>query len=276
MRNVYVVYSSARFISFNKLTSLLMGLILAFSTLVVKAQSQGSQSLHSSSAIIQPPNTLTSTALSFYEEPLFISPEFREIENGFDRKSPVSPITISISVISPKMAQYLFDLFKKDHSIPFDYMLEGCQANAHLMSKIAEAYHIYFGKVYAEGDLLIKANHPSHKYIPWDWHVAPVVYVKSANTYELKVIDPSLFDQPVSVATWAQRMLYPHPKYPTKITSLYYGGRFQYFPNFWKEEWYKDSWDKWDSLDAEQERWLHWSSVKYRAMKKKVLSNLAL
>lgn len=209
------------------------------------------------------------------DEPLFMYPELKQIENGFDRKSASSPELIYISVISSKMAQYVFDVFKNDKSIPFAYMIEGCQANAHRMSKMAEKYHIYFGKVYAEGNLLVKVNnHPTIKYLPWDWHVAPIVYVKFNNTYELKVIDPSLFDQPVSVETWTQKMLHKHDKYPTQIKSLYYGSRFQYFPSFWKEEQYKDSWNQWDAWDAEEERLLHWASVKYSEIKMKMLSNL--
>lgn len=274
MRYFYSVYSLVECFNFKRLSSFFISGSMAFAALSVNAQDHAFLAPGTSS-VVESTEALKSPFSNSYDESLFIYPEFKEIENGFDRKSPTSPATISISVISPKMAQYLFNVFKKDSSIPFAYMLEGCQANAHRMSKNAEKFHIYFGKVYAEGDLLIKANHPTHKYIPWDWHVAPVVYVKSGKYYELKVIDPSLFDQPVSVSTWTQRMLYPHKNYPTKITSLYYGSRFQYFPSFWKEEWYKDSWDKWDSLDAEQERLLHWSSVKYREMKRKIISNLS-
>ncbi|MBY0413677.1 MAG: hypothetical protein K2Q18_05910, partial [Bdellovibrionales bacterium] len=43
--------------------------------------------------------------------------------------------------------------------------------------------------------------------IRWNFHVAPIVYVKDDhNNIQKMVIDPSLFDRPVSVAEWDAKM----------------------------------------------------------------------
>jgi hypothetical protein len=57
-------------------------------------------------------------------------------------------------------------------------------------------------KVWIDGNLhVVSANQPTCN-VFWGWHVAPTLQVTTFNGVETWVIDPSLFQGPVSQATW--------------------------------------------------------------------------
>lgn len=185
---------------------------------------------------------------------LVANPEFKKVKNGFYDGAESTSKSIPISVISFKMAHYLFEMFKRDKSFPFDYLTLGCQANAHKMSLIAEKYNIYFGKIYAEGRLQVKTDNEQKPFVRWGWHVAPVVFIREGNKDNLKVIDPSIFDQPVSVSEWIDKMLYNKNGFDAYVTTYYYGNRYQYYPHLDAPEDYKNNWNNLDLFLAEYER----------------------
>ncbi len=156
----------------------------------------------------------------------------QNLPNGFISTAG-DPEQIKISVISERDAASLFQSFAKDSDIPFKYPFDGCYARATVMAQTAEKQKIIMGKIFVEGTLIAKTNLPEYSIVNWGWHVAPVSYVKEENgEVELQVFDPGLFEGPVSVATWKNKMLDKYPDRPelkAEIKNEYYGSRFQYF-----------------------------------------------
>ena len=112
----------------------------------------------------------------------------------FAAKGPVTPISM-------RKAKELFDQQKKRKDIAWNYQDDGCYARAHLMTRAFKDSGIISDKVWARGDFSMKAN-DGHE-INWNYHVAPIVYVKKSNgKIEKIVIDPSVTDRPVSVSDW--------------------------------------------------------------------------
>jgi hypothetical protein len=117
--------------------------------------------------------------------------------------------TVDVSVIPESKANELFRAFKNDKALALNYLSDGCYARAHQMARAAEKDGILFGKVFSEGVLGIK---PVSPHVPndfqWGYHVAPIVYVRLANgSKQLRVIDPSLFDKPVSLVEWKKKLV---------------------------------------------------------------------
>lgn len=104
--------------------------------------------------------------------------------------------------ISFNRATELFNKARAMDDIAWDYKQDGCYARAHLMARRFEAEGVRVDKVWIKGDLYVpEAN------IGWNFHVAPIVYVEDEKGLIKKmVIDPSLFDKPVTVEEWDQKM----------------------------------------------------------------------
>lgn len=97
------------------------------------------------------------------------------------------------------------ELFKKARDmkdIPFGYKYDGCYARAHIMARRFEAEGIPTQKVWIKGDLSVPGTD-----IQWNYHVAPVVDVKTTDgKIEKYVIDPSLTDKAVPIDEWVATM----------------------------------------------------------------------
>lgn len=87
--------------------------------------------------------------------------------------------------------------------IPFLYPDDGCWGRAHEMCRLMRGMSVRSRKWWIEGWLTVHtANNPSCE-VHWGWHVAPKVRVRSwLFLSRTRVIDPALFDGPVSTATW--------------------------------------------------------------------------
>lgn len=191
-------------------------LVLIGQLFTVRGWTHSSLSLDNRNSGYNTTSANSSLELALSENSLVNNPETKKVRNGF-ANTPKAPAFIDISVISSEMANKLFEMIKEDKSFSFTYLIEGCQANAHKMSLVAETYNIHFGKIYAEGRLQVKTNHPLKPYIAWGWHVAPFVFVRTEGHDELKVFDPSIFDGPVSIEAWTQKMMYNKNGYEPKI-----------------------------------------------------------
>ena len=152
-------------------------------------------------------------------------------------------------MIDAAQSDRLFRAFVADKSIPFKHPQDGCFARASAMAKIAEGQSVSMGKIYVEGALQIENDDPAARLVQWGFHVAPLAYVKSKDgDSRLMIFDPSLFDHPVPVNEWKNRMLDTTNNYNSHINETYYGSRFQYFmrkePNLEKpfEEDRKTAW----------------------------------
>lgn len=107
-----------------------------------------------------------------------------------------------VATISMNRASELFKKAQKMDDIAWKYKPDGCYARAHLMARRFEEEGVRVDKVWIKGDLAVpEAN------IRWNFHVAPIVYVEDEKGLIKKmVIDPSLFDKPVTVEEWDAKM----------------------------------------------------------------------
>jgi uncharacterized Zn-binding protein involved in type VI secretion len=113
--------------------------------------------------------------------------------------------------ITPEAAAALFALLAAQGDIAFGFPVDGCYSRAHLMVQRMQQMGLTPGKVwsFANPDAL-RANTPNHPdgYVEWGYHVAPTVpVVQPDGSVQDMVMDPSMFDRPVSVDEWrdAQR-----------------------------------------------------------------------
>jgi hypothetical protein len=113
---------------------------------------------------------------------------------------------------SPERAQAMFEQQKGRGDIAFKYPRNGCHARAERMCEQIEAAGGKTGKVWAfpknDADPLhLDTVHDPSGHVEWKYHVAPTVEVVGADgKATTMVIDPSMFDHPVTVAEWTAAM----------------------------------------------------------------------
>jgi hypothetical protein len=93
--------------------------------------------------------------------------------------------------------------------IPFQYVRDGCHARAHKMRDIIENRYGYctqkvFSYGIAPNNLSVRASKWGNCCVTWWFHVAPIVLVKVNGINYYYVIDPGMFNAPVSLTTWLQ------------------------------------------------------------------------
>jgi hypothetical protein len=88
--------------------------------------------------------------------------------------------------------------------IPFDFAKSYCSARAHEMRRLMAAQGVECRKVFfhAAKDYSIRVQHPAMGTILWSYHVAPTVAVQTPGGVVRMVIDPSLFEGPVTIEEW--------------------------------------------------------------------------
>ncbi|HON35947.1 MAG TPA: protein-glutamine glutaminase family protein [Methanothrix sp.] len=121
---------------------------------------------------------------------------------------PSSSIAPMLATITPQKAQELFDLVKSktccpasaaSPCIPFLYPDDGCWGRAHEMYRLMIAMGVSPDKVWIYGSLKTPTTNNPNCIVYWGWHVAPIVQVSGSG---IQVIDPSLFNGPVTEAAW--------------------------------------------------------------------------
>lgn len=134
--------------------------------------------------------------------------------------------------ISKKKAQQVFDAMKATSCdpltvpapcIPFLYPDDGCWARAHEMCRLMINMGRSPKKVWIQGSLHVNtANNPNCE-VFWGWHVAPTLCVRSSFFFtKTMVIDPSLFDTPVTKAVWKSIQDDPDASLTDSAASIYY------------------------------------------------------
>jgi hypothetical protein len=110
--------------------------------------------------------------------------------------------------IGEEEAAAIFAEFASADELALGFPADGCYARAHLMVKRLLAKGHAPGKVWAfaasSADLLwVDTPHHPDGRVDWVYHVAPALVVGhgGAEVQEM-VLDPILFDRPVSVDTW--------------------------------------------------------------------------
>lgn len=168
------------------------------------------------------------------------APATKNIPNSFGDQN--APRQIAISVLDADQAKVLFKNFADDKTIPFRYPMKGCEDRATAMALIAEKKQIIVGKVFVQGLLKVRFTHPLYPTASWRRHVAPVIYVKPRfGPAKLMVMDPALFDHPVTIAELETRLLTDIGQEKPEIDETYYGSMYQ--SHLRKAEEFKNSWD---------------------------------
>lgn len=104
--------------------------------------------------------------------------------------------------IDLETAYRLFDEARAMSDIAWNYKADGCYARAHLMARAFEKQGIHVDKAWLKGDLGIPEEN-----IQWNYHVAPIVYVKDQNgKINPMIIDPSVFPTPVPLDSWVKKI----------------------------------------------------------------------
>lgn len=138
--------------------------------------------------------------------------------------------------VSPRKAQQVFGAMSTTSCapltvpppcIPFLYPDDGCWARAHEMCRLMIAMGLKPRKVWIQGGLHVSTrNNPSCN-VSWGWHVAPTLCVRGRGIFGFffgreRVIDPSLFTQPVSKATWKGVQGDPNATLTDSAAAIYY------------------------------------------------------
>lgn len=108
--------------------------------------------------------------------------------------------------------------------IPFLYPDDGCWARAHEMCRLIIGMGLAPKKVWIQGSLYVSTRNNPNCYVQWGWHVAPTLCVRGPGFWRTQpmVIDPSLFQSPVSRATWKGVQGDPAASLTDTGASIYY------------------------------------------------------
>jgi len=115
------------------------------------------------------------------------------------------------SLVGEAEAEKIFRKMAKREDIAFAYPTDGCYARAHLMIREMQEMGLKPKKVWTfSSDPSIDplwvstSNHPNGM-VEWGYHVAPTIQVQGSDgVVQDMVIDPSMFDQPVTVTEWVE------------------------------------------------------------------------
>jgi hypothetical protein len=119
-----------------------------------------------------------------------------------------SPFNEKSSVLSLDKAVEIFDLLADRTDIAFGYSRDGCYARAHIMCRTLIDMGLAPKKAWAfEGQKSLCVEKPDKTNQMWCFHVAPVLSVEMPDgKIQNMVLDPSLFDGPVSLKEWGDIM----------------------------------------------------------------------
>lgn len=139
--------------------------------------------------------------------------------------------------VTPQRASELFELCNSKiccpasasaPCIPFEYPDDGCWGRAHEMCRLMIAAGEAPAKVWIKGNLHPSSQNKPGCVVAWGWHVAPTLQVSTSGGVQTWVIDPSLFDGPVTEAQWKQIQLDPSAVLQASSADIFYLGSFLY------------------------------------------------
>lgn len=157
---------------------------------------------------------------------------------------------IRLGAITPARAQELFSLvanFSCDpvtpspQCIPFLFPGDGCAARAHEMCRLMISAGEQPGKLWIYGGLQLDTPNDPACNLNWGYHVAPTLNVDIGSGNQVQVIDPAIFDRPVSSSIWKSKLGDPDALcVPTDFSPFLHPlvGRDEFDPDFIKTaEW---------------------------------------
>lgn len=103
------------------------------------------------------------------------------------------------------------------------------------MARIAQKQGLTMAKVFTIGQLQVRTGNPGYPLVQWGWHVAPIIDVRRDDGQVVKMVfDPSLFDRPVTIDEWNNRMLDAVPAseggFTPRIQATFVTSRYRQFP----------------------------------------------
>lgn len=117
-------------------------------------------------------------------------------------------------LLSEESAQTFFDELKNNDEFFWEYTDDGCLARAHKMCALLHEKGVFCEKIRADnargtwlrpfGISILKED---DTWLHMNFHVAVLVRVAVSTRIEDRVIDPALFDGPVSVKTWLEKLV---------------------------------------------------------------------
>jgi hypothetical protein len=160
---------------------------------------------------------------------------------------------ILTSAISMEYANHLFQELESSNEIQFKFPEAACEARAHKMVQILEKKGIIAAKVFIQGEkndekaLQYRTNLNQRGHVNWQFHVAPILKVKTGKKKRIKikdgwfsskeievdeyidmVFDPSTASKPIPLKQWRSNLLQHRND---KTIETFYTKRFNYRPN---------------------------------------------
>jgi hypothetical protein len=131
--------------------------------------------------------------------------------------------------ISLQQAASVFRWMAAQKDIAFRFPIDGCYARAHLMCRRMQRRGLRPAKVWAfalskNEPLYVRTRNRPKGYVTWGWHVAPILPVRLKNGKQRwYVIDPSLFNGPVTIAQWRDKQRFPNGRTRPYVTVSRFG-----------------------------------------------------
>jgi hypothetical protein len=131
--------------------------------------------------------------------------------------SPYTGESYQVSVLTEEELDNFYQFVSTRSYIPFHIKWDGCFGRAYRMITVANRKNIELGKLVVDvtnkKDEVIEVLSPDGKWkLRWYYHVAPYVYVETfEGNLELRIIDPSLFDRPVTRSEFINRLTMDNP-----------------------------------------------------------------
>lgn len=139
-------------------------------------------------------------------------PAPEEVSQGRVALVGVVPNTATLNTIFNKVRAQCCRLpgpYTYGQCVPYQFVADGCYARAHKMRQIIENFYGYTSyKVFnyacnGSGTLSVNATlWGNNCCVKWWYHVASYVYVQSGSSQVAYLLDPAMFNGPVSIATW--------------------------------------------------------------------------
>lgn len=150
---------------------------------------------------------------------------------SLDRRATTVGIQVGASVharatvMSLETATSYFRAFQRDSSLAFNDPRDACFARAHEMAHRMHRDGFESAKAVLTGFLRLRTAKTDSGFVEWSFHVAPAVAVAHGGCNRLMVIDPSIFDRPVTLEEWAEKQL-RHSRY--RGYAIYYRPQTHY------------------------------------------------
>jgi hypothetical protein len=130
--------------------------------------------------------------------------------------------TIELSILSESRAKDVFNKLKNDEDNSFNFISEGCYARAQKMALMMDDMDIMSGKIFAEGAFPMKGKDWEGT---WEYHTASLIMVKKNKKLIPTVLDPALFDHPVTIDEWKAKLMKDSK---SQLKDTFYTTRFIY------------------------------------------------